>query len=100
MTWSINGSTPSEASYINGKIFTTGKKINDVQLNICYFYDLTNNNPPFPPQPPVDFSYTDCFGNPQNVNVNSGPPTTICALVGTVVDPPGGSSSQGSRCTS
>jgi hypothetical protein len=100
MTWSINGSTPSEASYINGKIFTTGKKINDVQLNICYYYDLTNNDPPFPPPPPMNFTYTDCFGNSQNVNVNPGPPTTICALVDSVGVPPNGSANKGSRCTS
>lgn len=73
--------------------------MNGVQLNICYYYDLTNNNPPFPPSPPISFSYTDCDGNPQNADVGAGtPPTTVCALVGTVVDPPGGSSSQGSRC--
>jgi hypothetical protein len=100
MTWSINGSTPNETSYINSKLFSTGKKINDTQLNVCYYYDLTNGNPPFPPSPPINFSYTDCFGSPQNVNVGAGdPPTTVCALVNSVSVPPGGSSNQGSRCT-
>jgi hypothetical protein len=99
MAFKINGVIISETSKVNGVLWITGKKFNGIQLNICYNYDLTNNNPPFPPQPPVNFTYTDCSGNAQNVNVSSGPPTTICALVGTVVDPPGGSSSQGSRCT-
>lgn len=99
MAWSINGSTPDEASYINGVIFTTGKKINDTQLNVCYDYTLNNNNGPFPPQPDITFSYDDCSGTPQTVNVPSGGNTQVCALVGTVVDPPGGSSSQGARCT-
>jgi hypothetical protein len=97
MTWSINGSTPSETSYINGKIFTTGKKINNVQLNICYFYDLTNPNPPFPPSPPISFSYTDCSGNPQTENVAAGgPPATVCAIVDSVSG--AGGITKGSRC--
>jgi hypothetical protein len=104
MAWSINGSTPSETSYINGKLFGTGKNINSTQLNICYYYDLTNNNPPppppNPPDPPITFSYTDCFGNPQNINIDFGAPQQVCALVDSVSVPGGGSSSKGSRCTS
>ena len=99
MAWKINGKEILETSRVNGVLWVTGKKLNGIQLNICYNYDLTNNDPPFPP-PPMFFDYTDCFGNPQSVNVSPGPPTTICALVDTVVDPPGGSSSKGSRCTS
>ena len=100
MAWKINGIEISETSKVNGVTWVTGKKLNGIQLNICYNYDLTNNDPPFPPPPPMFFDYTDCFGNPQSINVNPGPPTTICALVGTVSVPGGGSSSKGARCTS
>jgi hypothetical protein len=105
MAWKINGVTVSETSKVNSNsVWGTGNKMNGVQLNVCYTYELTNNNPPppppLPPDPPINFTYTDCFGDSQNVNVNLGPPTYVCALVGTVVDPPGGISNVGSRCTS
>ena len=98
MPWRINGSEIIETSKINGVLWSTGKKLNGIQLNVCYYYDLTNNDPPFPPPPPMNFTYTDCFGSSQNVNVNPGPPTTICALVDSVNVPPGGSASKGVRC--
>ena len=100
MAWKINGKEISETSKVTGVLWGTGKKLNGKQLNVCYTYTLSNNNPPFPPPPPMFFNYTDCFGSPQSVNVNPGPPTTICALVGTVSVPGGGSSSKGARCTS
>lgn len=101
MAWKINGVEISETSKVNGVTWVTGKKFNGVQLNVCYDYTLQNNNPPFPPSPPLNFTYTDCFGSPQNVNIGAGdPPTTVCALVDSVSTPPGGSSSKGSRCTS
>jgi hypothetical protein len=101
MAWKINGVEISETSKVNGITWVTGKKFNNIQLNICYYYDLTNNNPPFPPSPPLNFTYTDCFGNAQNINIMAGtPPQQICALVGTVSVPGGGSSNQGSRCSS
>jgi len=100
MTWKVNGVEPIETSYVNGKIVGVDIIINGQTLRVCYYYDLSNNNPPFPPQPPLNFTYTDCFGNSQNVNVNPGPPTTVCALVDSVNVPPGGSANKGSRCTS
>jgi hypothetical protein len=101
MAWKINGIEISETSKINGVLWGTGKKLNGIQLNVCYYYDLANNNPPFPPTPPLNFTYTDCFGNAQNINIMAGtPPQQICALVGTVSVPGGGSSNQGSRCSS
>jgi hypothetical protein len=100
MAFKINGVIISETSKVTGVLWGTGKKLNGQQLNICYYYDLSNNNPPFPPSPPMNFTYTDCFGSSQNVNVNPGPPTTICALVDSVNVPGGGSANKGSRCTS
>jgi hypothetical protein len=103
MAWKINGKEILETSKVNGVTWVTGKKLNGIQLNVCYTYTLSNNNPPppppSPPDPPINFTYTDCGSNSLNVNVNFGTPVTVCALVGTVVDPPGGSNSQGSRCT-
>lgn len=104
MAWKINGIEISETSKVNGITWVTGKKMNGIQLNICYSYELTNNNPPppppNPPDPPLNFSYTDCFGNPQNVNVDFGGPVTVCALVDSVNVPGGGSANKGSRCSS
>jgi hypothetical protein len=100
MAFKINGVEISETSKVTGVLWGTGKKLNGKQLNICYYYDLSNNSAPFPPPPPMNFTYTDCFGSSQNVNVNPGPPTTICALVGSVNVPPNGSANKGSRCTS
>jgi hypothetical protein len=102
MAWKINGVTISETSKVNSAtVWGTGNKMNGVQLNICYYYDLANNNPPFPPTPPLNFTYTDCSGNGQNINIGAGsPPQQVCALVGTVSVPGGGSSNQGSRCSS
>lgn len=104
MAWKINGKEISETSKVNGVTWVTGKILNGIQLNICYSYELTNNNPPppppDPPDPPLNFSYTDCFGNPQNVNVDFGAPVTVCALVDSVSVPGGGSSTKGARCTS
>lgn len=110
MTWKINGVEISETSKVNSVLWVTGKKFNGIQLNVCYSYELTNNNtptppppppaPPPPPDPPINFTYTDCFGNPQSANVDYGFPVTVCALVGTVSSPAGGSSTQGARCTS
>jgi hypothetical protein len=101
MAWKINGVEISETSKVNGITWVTGKKFNNTQLNICYYYDLTNNNPPFPPSPPLNFTYTDCFGSAQNISIGAGsPPQQICALVDSVGVPPGGSSNKGSRCTS
>lgn len=98
MAWKINGVEISETSKVNGVTWVTGKKLNGIQLNICYDYTLQNNNPPFPPAPDITFSYDDCSGTPQTVNVPSAGNTQVCALVDSVVDPPGGSSSKGSRC--
>ena len=98
MAWKINGVEISETSKVNGVTWVTGKKFNGVQLNICYDYTLNNNNPPFPPQPDITFTYNDCGGNPQNMNVPSGGFAQVCALVDSVVDPPGGTSSKGARC--
>ena len=110
MAWKINGKEILETSRVNGVLWATGKKLNGIQLNVCYSYVLTNNNtptppppppaPPPPPDPPITFSYTDCFGTPQNVNVDIGNPITVCALVDSVSVPGGGSSSKGARCTS
>jgi hypothetical protein len=100
MAWKINGVTISETSKVNSAtVWGTGNKMNGVQLNICYTYTLSNNNPPFPPSPPLNFTYTDCSGTGQNININAGAPQDVCALVGTVSVPGGGSSSQGPRCT-
>jgi hypothetical protein len=99
MAWKINGLEISETSKVNSVLWVTGKILNGIQLNICYTYTLTNNNPPFPPSPPLNFTYTDCSGTGQNIDIPPGtPPQDVCALVGTVVVPVGGSSSQGARC--
>jgi hypothetical protein len=104
MAFKINGTIISETSKVNGVLWATGKKLNGKQLNICYTYTLSNNNPPppppLPPDPPINFTYTDCFGTSQNVNVDFGTPQQVCALVDTVSSPGGGSSSKGARCTS
>jgi hypothetical protein len=104
MAFKINGVEISETSKVNGVLWATGKKLNGKQLNICYTYTLSNNNPPppppLPPDPPINFTYTDCFGTSQNVNVDFGTPQQVCALVDTVSSPGGGSSSKGARCTS
>jgi len=104
MAFKINGVEISETSRVNGVLWVTGKKLNGKQLNICYTYTLSNNNPPppppLPPDPPINFTYTDCFGTSQNVNVDFGVPQQVCALVDTVSSPGGGSSSKGARCTS
>ena len=100
MAWKINGIEISETSKVNGVTWVTGKKLNGIQLNICYTYDLNNNNPPFPPQPDITFNYDDCGGNPQTIGVPSAGSTQVCALVDSVQDPPGGSHSKGARCTS
>ena len=85
MAWKINGKEILETSKVNGVTWVTGKKLNGIQLNICYSYELSNPNPPFPPSPPISFSYTDCDGNPQNADVGAGdPPTTVCAIVDSV----------------
>jgi hypothetical protein len=100
MAFKINGVEISETSRVNGVLWVTGKKLNGIQLNICYTYTLSNNNPPFPPSPALNFTYTDCSGTGQNININAGdPPQDVCALVDTVSVPGGGSSSQGPRCT-
>jgi hypothetical protein len=100
MTWKINGVIVSETSKVNTNIvWGTGKKMNGVQLNVCYSYDLANLNPPFPPTPPVNFSYTDCDGNSQNISIGAGsPPTTVCAIVDSVSTGMGGGITKGSRC--
>ena len=98
MAWKINCLEISETSKVNSVLWVTGKILNGIQLNICYEYELSNNNPPFPPSPPINFTYTDCSGTGQNIDIDAGVPTTVCALVDTVVDPAGGSSSQGARC--
>lgn len=100
MAWKINGVTVSETSKVNSNlVWGTGKKMNGVQLNICYEYELSNPNPPFPPSPPINFTYTDCAGNNQNTDVGAGsPPTTVCAIVDSVSG--GGGISQGARCSS
>lgn len=100
MAWKINGIEILETSKVNGVTWVTGKKLNGIQLNICYTYDLNNNNSPFPPQPDIQFSYTDCFNNPQTIDVPSAGSAQVCALVDSVQDPPGGTSSKGARCTS
>ena len=100
MAFKINGVEISETSRVNGVLWVTGKKLNGIQLNICYTYTLSNNNPPFPPSPPLNFTYTDCSGNGQSINIGAGtPPQQVCALVGSVGVPPGGSSNKGSRCS-
>lgn len=101
MAWKINGIEISETSKVNGVLWGTGKKYNGNQLNICYYYDLSNNNPPFPPSPPLNFTYTDCSGTGQNINIGAGsPPQQVCALVDSVNLPVGGSATKGSRCSS
>ena len=86
MAWKINGVTVSETSKVNSAtVWGTGNNMNGVQLNVCYSYELTNTDPPFPPLPPMSFSYTDCDGNPQTENVPQGsPPATVCAIVDSV----------------
>ena len=85
MAFKIKGVEISETSKVNGVLWATGKKLNGKQLNICYTYTLTNTDPPFPPLPPMSFSYTDCSGNPQTENVAAGdPPATVCAIVDSV----------------
>lgn len=99
MAWKINGIEISETSKVNGVTWVTGKKFNGIQLNICYSYELSNPNPPFPPSPPISFSYTDCAGNAQTADVGAGdPPTTVCALVDSVSG--AGGITKGARCTS
>lgn len=94
MTWKINGVIVSETSKVNGVTWITGKKLNGIQLNVCYTYNLANNvpdpPPPAPPNPPIDFLYTDCDGNNQNVSLSFGQSTQVCALVGSVTDSGGG----------
>jgi hypothetical protein len=96
MVWKINGVEISETSKVNGVLWGTGKKYNGNQLNICYYYDLST----FPPSPPLNFTYTDCSGIGRNINIGAGSPQQVCALVGTVNVPGGGSSNKGSRCSS
>jgi hypothetical protein len=97
MAFKINGTIISETSKVNGVLWATGKKLNGKQLNICYTYTLTNNDPPFPPLPPMSFNYTDCDGNPQTENIPQGsPPATVCAIVDSVSG--AGGISKGSRC--
>ena len=98
MAWKINGVTVSETSKVNSAtVWGTGNNMNGVQLNVCYSYELTNNDPPFPPLPPVSFNYTDCDGNPQTENIPQGsPPATVCAIVDSVSG--AGGISKGSRC--
>ena len=97
MAWKINGIEISETSKVNGVTWVTGKKLNGIQLNVCYSYVLSNPNPPFPPSPPISFSYTDCDGNPQNADVEAGdPPTTVCAIVDSVSG--AGGITKGARC--
>jgi hypothetical protein len=101
MAFKINGVIISETSKISSLLWGSGKKLSGVQLNICYDYDLTNLNPPFPPTPPVNFNYIDCDGNSQSASVMAGdPPATVCALYDSVTADPGGVFSQGSRCSS
>jgi hypothetical protein len=102
MAFKINGVEVNETSKLStGNVFGSGKKVNGVQLNICYEYELFNTDPPFPPPPPGNASYDDCDGNSQSTPVNAGdPPITICALFGTVSADPQVSVSQGSRCSS
>ena len=100
MAWKINGIEISETSRVNGVLWVTGKKLNGIQLNICYTYTLNNNNAPFPPQSDIQFSYTDCFNTAQTADVPSAGNTQVCALVDSVQDPAGGSHSKGARCTS
>ena len=98
MAWKINGVTVSETSRVNSaQVWGTGNKMNGVQLNVCYSYELSNPNPPFPPSPPISFSYTDCSGNPQTENVPAGvPPSTVCAIVDSVSG--AGGITKGARC--
>ena len=98
MAWKINGVTVSETSKVNSDtVWGTGNNMNGVQLNVCYSYELTNNDPPFPPLPPVSFNYTDCDGNPQTENVPQGnPPATVCAIVDSVSG--SGGITKGFRC--
>jgi hypothetical protein len=100
MTWKINGVIVSETSKVNTNIvWGTGKKMNGVQLNVCYSYDLANLNPPFPPTPPVGFTYTDCDGNAQSTSIMAGnPPITVCAIYDSVSTGMGGGITKGSRC--
>lgn len=102
MAFKINGVIINETSKVNSNLpWDSGRKMNGVQLNVCYNYDLTNTNPPFPPTPPVNFNYTDCAGTAQSTSIMVGdPPITVCALYDSVTGDPGGVISQGSRCTS
>ena len=98
MAWKINGVTVSETSKVSSNtVWGTGRKMSGVQLNVCYEYELSNPNPPFPPSPPISFSYDDCDGNPQTADVGAGdPPVTVCAIVDSVSG--AGGITKGSRC--
>jgi hypothetical protein len=100
MPWKINGSEIIETSKINGVLWATGKKLNGIQLNVCYDYTLQNNNPPFPPQPDITFNYNDCGGSAQSVTIPSGGNQQVCALVDSVSFGGNGSATKGSRCYS
>lgn len=102
MTWKINGVVVSETSKVSSNlVWGTGKKMNGVQLNVCYTYDISYVGPPpppppAPPPPPQSFSWTDCDGNSQSANLNFGQSQQICAIVDSVSG--AGGITKGSRC--
>jgi hypothetical protein len=98
MPYSINGISVNNISRINGYNMGGQNRINGISVNVCVEYTLTNNNPPFPPSPPIQFDFTDCAGIATFSQVPAGGQDFVCAIVGTVMDPPEGTSSAGSPC--
>lgn len=47
----------------------------ELPLEECYSYLITATTPPG-----YNFTYTDCLGNPQNIDVLFGSPQSVCAL--------------------
>ena len=98
MPYRINNVSVNDISIINGYTMQGQNRINGVSINVCLEYTLTNNNPPMPPSPPIQFDYTSCAGDPTFALIPAGAQDFVCAIVGTVVDPPGGTSSAGNPC--
>lgn len=98
MPYSINGVSVNNISIINGYTMQGQNIINGVSINVCVAYTLTNNNPPMPPSAPIRFDYINCTGESTFALIPASAQDFVCAIVGTVVDPPGGTSSAGSPC--
>ena len=99
MPYSINGVSVNNISRINGYTMQgQNNRINGVSINVCVQYTLTNNNPPMPPSAPIRFDYINCTGESTFALIPADAQDFVCAIVGTVVDPPGGTSSAGNPC--